>query len=339
MIVKNEAHVITDTLRHILKYVPIDCWSISDTGSTDTTKSDITKFFKERGIPGEVYDTEWRDFGYNRTVAFQKAYNKSDYVFVWDADDEIRGNFVFPENPTEDSYKFMFGNEVGLRYERAQLFNNRKRWEYVGVLHEYARCIDPTTPTAEWFGDYYFFSGRSGARNKNPNKYHDDARILEKAYHEAVAKKDEIHKRYAFYCAQSYCSARMDEKAIEFYKVVLTLDTWQQEKYMSCLSLYDSYVKLGREMEGLVYLVESFKYDPNRIECYFRLIKYYCIHGPAEVAFAYYQVIQPYYRHAFEGHLRRQAVCKQGGLRLLSSVLHDNRGRPREAPRRLRAHV
>ena len=250
MIVKDEAHVIIDTLRHILKFVPITSWCISDTGSTDTTKRDITTFFKAQGIPGEIYDTPWRDFGYNRTVAFQNAFNKSDYVFVWDADDEIRGEFVFPKVLEADSYKFMFGNEVGLRYERVQLFSNRKRWEYVGVLHEYPRCIEPCGPAIDVGGDYYFMSGRSGARNKNPNKYQDDARILAKAYKEAVTAGDQIHKRYAFYCAQSYCSAKMDIEAIEYYKVVLTLDTWLQEKYMSCLSLYESYVKLDREKEG-----------------------------------------------------------------------------------------
>ena len=299
MIVKNEAHVITNTLKHLLDFVPFDYWCISDTGSTDSTKGDITAFFKEKGIPGEIYDTEWRDFGYNRTVAFQKAFGKSDYVFVWDADDEIRGNFIFPKNLVADQYKFIFGNEVGLRYERVQLFNNKKQWEYVGVLHEYPRCKEPCESPAEVLGDYYFLSGRSGARNKNPNKYQDDARILDKAFKEALAANDQIHKRYAFYCAQSYCSARMDEKAIEYYKIVLTLDTWLQEKYMSCLSLYESYEKLGREKEGLVYLVESYKYDPNRVECYYRLIKYYCIHGPLEVAYAYYKVIEPYYENKF----------------------------------------
>jgi tetratricopeptide (TPR) repeat protein len=299
MIVKNEAHVITNTLRQLVQFIPFDYWCISDTGSTDTTKKDITTFFKKRGIPGEIYDTEWRDFGYNRTVAFQKAYKKTDYAFVWDADDEICGNFVFPKNLEADSYKFMFGNSNGLRYERVQLFNNYKRWEYVGVLHEYPRCMEDAGPNFEVFGDYYFVSGRSGARNKNPNKYQDDARILEKAYKEAREKNDEIYKRYAFYCAQSYSSAKMDEKAIEHYKNVLTIDTWLQEKYMSCLSIYESYEKLGREQEGLFYLLESYKYDPKRIECIYRLIKYHCIHGPWEASFLYYGLIQSYYENEY----------------------------------------
>jgi hypothetical protein len=91
----------------------------------------------------------------------------------------------------------------------------------------------------------------------------------------------------------------MDEKAIEHYKNVLTIDTWHQEKYMSCLSIYESYEKLGREHEGLFYLLESFKYDKKRVECIYRLIKYYCIHGPSEASFMYYSLIQSYYENEY----------------------------------------
>ena len=299
MIVKNEAHIITDTLRHLLKYVPIDTWSICDTGSTDSTKEDIIRFFAERDIPGQIHDTEWKDFGYNRTVAFEKAATAAEYSFVWDADDSIEGNFVFPTDLGADWYKFMFGNSSGFRYSRCQLFHNKKRWKYVGVLHEYPACAEACDSPVEVAGNYYFVSGRSGARNKNPLKYQDDARILEAAYKKAVEEKDSIHCRYAFYCAQSYASANIPEKAAEYYKIVLTLDNWYQEKYMSCLSIYNHLTTLGREQEGLTYLIESFKYDRTRVECIYRLVKHYCIKGLPEVALAYYGLIQNYFESEY----------------------------------------
>lgn len=52
MIVKNEAHVITETLESIYKY--IDYYIINDTGSTDKTISVISEFFKSKKIPGEI---------------------------------------------------------------------------------------------------------------------------------------------------------------------------------------------------------------------------------------------------------------------------------------------
>uniref|UniRef100_A0A6C0K9N4 Glycosyltransferase 2-like domain-containing protein n=1 Tax=viral metagenome TaxID=1070528 RepID=A0A6C0K9N4_9ZZZZ len=303
MIVKNEAHIIKDTLRHLLKYVPIDTWSICDTGSTDSTKEHILQFFSEREIPGQIHETEWKDFGHNRTIAFDMAAatSQADYMFVWDADDSIEGNFVFPTNLEADWYKFKFGHKGGFRYSRCQLFSSRKGWKYVGVLHEYPACKEACGSPTEVTGDYYFVSGRSGARNKNPLKYQDDARILEAGYKKAIEEKDPIHCRYAFYCAQSYASANIFEKAVEFYRVVLTLESWAQEKYMSCLSLYNHLTTLGKEQEGLAYLVESFKYDRTRVECIYRLVKYYCIKGLPEVAMTYYGLIQTYFESEYIG--------------------------------------
>jgi len=41
MIVKNEAHIIVKTLKHLANYIKFDYWVICDTGSTDSTKKDI----------------------------------------------------------------------------------------------------------------------------------------------------------------------------------------------------------------------------------------------------------------------------------------------------------
>jgi len=301
MIVKNEAHLIAETLAHLLTYITFDYWVISDTGSTDATREIIKDFFKSRNIPGELVEHAWQDFGYNRSKAFEAAYNKTDYAFVWDADDEICGAFKMPENLTADSYLFTFGNHDGFRYSRHQLFNNRKRWCYKGVLHEYASCMEQNGPAGSVVGDYFFVSGRRGDRSKDPNKYLKDAHILEKASEKALAEKDPLYNRYIFYCAQSYASCNMHEKAIEFYKKALTIDMWVQEKYISCLEIYEQYTRLGREIEGLPYLVESYKYDKDRLECIYRLIKYYTIHGPVEVAYNYYGLIQDFYENRYEG--------------------------------------
>ena len=300
MIVKNESHIIAGTLEKLLKYIAFDYWVISDTGSTDTTKEIIQDFFKTRNIPGELVEHAWQDFGYNRTKAFECAFNKTDYAFVWDADDDIYGDFKMPDNLEADSYKFIFGNSEGFRYSRHQLFNNRKKWCYKGVLHEYAACMEPASPTKDIIGDYYFISGRSGDRSKDPNKYFKDALVLEKAVEKALVEKDPLYNRYVFYCAQSYSSCNMHEKAIEWYKKALTIDMWIQEKYVSCLEIYDQYEKLNRSIEGLPYLIESHKYDPTRLECFYRLIKYYCINGQCDIAYMYYTKIQDFFENKYD---------------------------------------
>jgi FkbM family methyltransferase len=299
MIVKNEAHLIIDCFKMLSKYIKFDYWVINDNGSTDGTQKLIKDYFAEQGIPGELDETPWRDFAFNRTHAFQVAYKKTDYAFVWDADDEIWGDFKLPEKLVADQYKFIFGNEGGTRYSRVQLFNNHLKWHYVGVLHEYPACLETVGPLVDVLGNYYFISGRRGARNNDPNKYLNDALILEKAFNEAFEKKDPIYNRYCFYTAQSYNSCNRHEKAIEYYKKVLDIDNWVQEKYVSCIEIYDQYDKLKRNQEGLFYLLESFKYDRRRIEGIYRLIKYYCINGPVEAAYAYYTMISDHYENQF----------------------------------------
>ena len=299
MIVKNEAHLILECFKHLEKFLKFDYWVINDNGSTDGTQKIIKDYFSEKGIPGELDETPWRDFAYNRTIAFQKAFKKTDYAFVWDADDEIYGDFKLPEILDKDHYKFIFGNEHGTRYSRCQLFNNHKRWHYVGVLHEYPAALEPVSQPFDVLGNYYFISGRRGARNKDPNKYLNDAIILEKAFKEAFEKKEPIFNRYCFYTAQSYNSCNKHEKAIEYYKKVLELENWAQEKYMSCIEIYDQYDKLKRNIEGLYYLVESFKYDRKRIEGIYRIIKYYCINEPVEAAYAYYTMIADHYENHY----------------------------------------
>ena len=87
MIVRNESHVIRETLESVVRYV--DYYVISDTGSTDDTVGIIKGFFDDRGVPGEVHHDEWLDFGHNRSLALKHAHGKSKYIWVIDADDVV----------------------------------------------------------------------------------------------------------------------------------------------------------------------------------------------------------------------------------------------------------
>jgi glycosyltransferase involved in cell wall biosynthesis len=111
MIVKDEAHIIENTLTKLVNKVKIDYWIISDTGSTDNTKQTIVNFFKEKDIPGELFEDPWQDFGHNRTMALSHAYNKTDYLLIFDADDEIVGDFKLPFFEL-DAYSLQFGEII-----------------------------------------------------------------------------------------------------------------------------------------------------------------------------------------------------------------------------------
>jgi tetratricopeptide (TPR) repeat protein len=263
------------------------------------------QFFKEKNIEGELFEDEWKDFGHNRTLALKHAFKKTEYLMVFDADDEIVGDFKLPiivkdglKTLEYDSYYFMFGSINGISYNRVQLVTNKKQWHYVGVLHESIQCSTATT-VAIIKGDYYTVSGRSGSRNKDPDKYLKDAIVLEKAYAEAKEKNDTLYIRYAFYCGNSYYDCGRSEEAIKWHKITLEQNNWAQEKYVCCMKIYESYKKLGQVETGIYYLVKAFTYDKERIECLYELVLHYCLNDMSDVAYNYYRIVQDYYENKY----------------------------------------
>jgi GR25 family glycosyltransferase involved in LPS biosynthesis len=298
MIVKNESHIIRDTLNKLLQKVQFDYWVVSDTGSTDNTKQVIIDFFKEKNIKGEIYDDKWLNFGHNRTKALEHAYGKSKYVLIFDADDEICGNFTLPEL-TKDGYFLQFGNANGVSYVRIQIVNNKKKWKYVGVLHEIITSCEHANDTDTITGDYYTISGRTSHRNSDETKYLKDALILEEAYNECLKNNDELYNRYGFYCANSYFDYGKYEEAIKWYKITLDNNNWVQEKYMACLKIYNCYNALNKPDAGFFYLVKAFSYDKERVECLCELISHYCSNGMNDVAYGYYNIVKSFYNEKY----------------------------------------
>jgi glycosyltransferase involved in cell wall biosynthesis len=80
MIVRNEAHVVTGLLDSVAPY--ISSWVVVDTGSDDGTQELIRAHMGRLGIPGELHERSWRDFGHNRTEALALAQGHGDYILA-----------------------------------------------------------------------------------------------------------------------------------------------------------------------------------------------------------------------------------------------------------------
>lgn len=300
MIVKNESHIIRETLEMLCDKIKFSYWVICDTGSTDNTKEIICNFFKEKQIEGEIIDHEWKNFAYNRTLALEMAFHKSDLLFIFDADDEIHGKIDMPLTIDDtDGYYLNFGSSQGISYQRVLLINNRIKWNFQSVIHEYINCLKPNPKIVTLNGDYYVISGRRGSRNQDPNKYLKDAKVLEEAYHKAKSDDDSLYLRYGFYCANSYKDAGMCVESIEWYKVTLGNNNWYQEKYVSCLYLFSQYKQINEIEKALFYLVESFKYDTERMECVFHLVVHYLLSGLPLLAYHYYSLVKDFYENRY----------------------------------------
>ena len=92
MIVKNEARVIERCLASVRPL--IDSWVITDTGSTDGTQDLIREALD--GVPGELREEPWVDFGHNRTRNIQHARGKADFLLTVDADHVLRQDAPLP---------------------------------------------------------------------------------------------------------------------------------------------------------------------------------------------------------------------------------------------------
>ena len=301
MIVKDESNVIVETLNNLSKYINFDYWVISDTGSTDNTQQIIKDYFLEKGIPGELFTHQWKDFGYNRTKALESAFNKTDYLLIFDADDRINGDFKLPftegasNKKYSDRYLLKFGN--GFEYFRPLLINNHKRWCFRGVLHEFLANLDDVNSDVSIYGNYYVESGRTGNRSQNVNKYSDDAAILKKAFEEDIKLPNKgLADRYAFYCARSYKDAgeKYHDDAIEWYKKVLDFYNWAQEKYYSALEIGLIYKQKNNMIEAVKYWLKSLEYDEERIEGLMYAIEYFHQSGQHILVNALYHKFKNY---------------------------------------------
>ena len=288
MIVKNESAIIRDTLENIITHVPLDYYVISDTGSDDNTADIIKQFFDEKGIPGEIHHDEWVNFAHNRNCALQHAQGKTDYVLIFDADDRFEGNFVLPEELTSDRYYLRMANSVtGANvYFRTLMFRNDGSFYWRGVLHEFVEQRKKTVVEQKIFGDYYVISGRFGARSNNPQKYFQDAQVLEKAFYSP--EDEDLKDRYAFYTAQSYRDADMPEKAIEWYSKRANLGGWYEEVYYSLLQIALLKIELNaplNEVQNL--LLSAYEYRPQRAESLYHLARQLRLHDKIKLAYIY----------------------------------------------------
>ena len=293
MIVKNESHVIKKTLETLIKHIKFSYFVICDTGSTDNTIEIIKDFFASHDIKGEIYIDEWRDFGYNRTLALKRAYKKTKHLFVFDADDDIIGNLNMPAKFEKDAYYINF-NDDGTAYKRLLLVDNHLEWIFKGVLHEFIICTNkPVMNIGTIDGNYHITSTKTGARTRdNPQKYLKDAMILEKAFYEAEKANDNIKIRYSFYCAQSHRDNGDFQNAIKWYKKRTEFKEWDQEIYYSYLMIGNFYNKENEFEKAIYYWSLANEVDPERVETIYEIISHFRKLGKVKLAYKYYQMIK-----------------------------------------------
>jgi glycosyltransferase involved in cell wall biosynthesis len=275
MIVKDESAVIQRCLTSVKPL--IHYWVIVDTGSKDGTREIIRECL--RRVPGELYERPWRNFGENRSEAFDLAKGKGDYILFMDADDtlEFEGAIKWP-HLTQDLYLFWRGNK-DFGYLKPQLVRGNLPWKWVGVTHEYLDCSIAYSSAV--LPGVQYRSGDGGARSSDPEKFRKNVHLLL----EGLQKEPE-NARYMFYLAESYRDAGEKEKALEWYCNRIAAGGWREEVFYSKLQIGHLLRQLG-EPSSLV--IEAYKeahlYRSHRIEPVYYLATLYNLEKQYEEAY------------------------------------------------------
>lgn len=112
----------------------IDYYVIQCNGKEDNTKDIIDNFFKEKGIPGFTYETDWNFPGFNRDHTLQtciKADHGCDWILRMDADERLQVDEDFDWSILDDtsvqSYNLVAENG-DLKYFRTWFWNAKLPW-------------------------------------------------------------------------------------------------------------------------------------------------------------------------------------------------------------------
>ncbi len=267
MIVKNESKVIRRCLKSLLPI--IDTWVIVDTGSTDGTQKIIQDFMKQQGVPGELYERPWKNFGHNRNEALSLAKDKADYILFIDADEYMtyEKDFSLPKLD-KDFYYIAIDLDGHLSYQRIQMISTKKPWQWVGAVHE---VLQPSIGmTSDTIPNITITSTRDGARSQDPLKYEKDAKMLEQALID-----EPNNTRYMFYLAQSYRDAEKPELALQYYEKRIAMGGWEEEVFWSKLQVGILHEQLKSPREKIIECYkEAFQYRPSRVEPLYYLANY-----------------------------------------------------------------
>ncbi|MEV6956130.1 glycosyltransferase [Streptomyces sp. NPDC051183] len=260
MIVKNESAVIERCLDSVRGL--IDTWVISDTGSTDGTQELIRGAL--RGIPGELHEEPWTNFGYNRSLNISHARGKADYLLLLDADLVLRSAGPLPPL-TADSY--MLRHEGPTEYRIKRLVRADRAWRYEGVTHEYLTCDRPDEndqrPGVQENLDALVIEDYADGGSRH-DKFERDARLLS-----AEFQRDPSNARTVFYLAQTLRDMGDTEGAIRLYEHRATMGGWDEEVYYALLQAGVLNGESGDFPAAMDALSRAWEFRPSRLEaCY-----------------------------------------------------------------------
>lgn len=285
MIVKNEEKIIQRCLESAKGI--IDFVVICDTGSTDNTVQIVENYLKENNIPGKVFNQEWKNFGYNRTLAIETAQKtlknlglslNDTFFLLLDADMLLEVSPEFDkENLHADTYLVCQTSDV-LSYYNTRLIRASLPWKSVGVTHEYWSC--PSLHKQERLETIQIDDREDGG--SKADKFERDIKLLEQGL-----KDEPNNMRYMFYLAQSYKSLKIYPEAIKWYKTRIEKGGWHEEVWYAKYMIGECHEAMGNWDQAFLNYIEAFQLNPNRSEPLHHIAKHYRMKKQYDLAYLF----------------------------------------------------
>ena len=284
--IKNEEKIIKrciDSVKDIC-----DAFSITDTGSTDTTISILKDYFIENELDSNIYEDVWKDFGHNRTLSYYNALElcktlgwnpNTTYGLLLDADMTLNALQFDKQTLSHNGYKII-QDGGSIEYYNTRLIKLNGLWKCIGVTHEYWSGEDVSILTK----DRIFIKdiGDGGCKD---DKFQRDKLLLEKGIIE-----EPTNGRYHFYLGQTLKDLGLYTLAIKMYEKRIDLCGWYEELWYSYYMIAKCYYKLNNIYKAEEYANKAHEYRPSRAEPFHFLTNIFRIKGDHYKAYHYYKL-------------------------------------------------
>ena len=304
MIVRNEEKIIERCLDSVKPIV--DCISICDTGSTDHTVQLIEQYMKKNKIPGKIHKHEWKNFGFNRTLASQAAQKtlkdlgfplENTFLLFMDADMMLEVGPEFrKDNLKEDSFSIVQKNK-SMSYYNTRLVRASLPWKSIGVTHEYWSC---EKPCKESHLQTLTIDDRDDGGCK-ADKFDRDIKLLTQGL-----EQEPQNERYMFYLAQSYKCLHNYPNAIKWYQARIQKGGWNEEVWYSKFMTGQCHESMGQWNEALQYYLDAYEFLPDRAEPLQHISQYYRLRNQHNLTYLFAnqgsQIPYPHHLNLFISH-------------------------------------
>ncbi len=272
LMVKNESTIIKRCLSYAINHV--DAVSILDTGSTDNTIDICKDFLSKSGKPFDINIELWQNFGYNRTISFQKCQEfcrmlewnpENAYAFAIDADMCICPTPLFSTfKLTSNGYSIIQKNPI-IEYYNVRLLKLSFNWKCVGATHEYWDGTDSDKIAS----NIIYIDDKNDGGCKH-DKFERDIKLLQEEL-----KENNENGRTHFYLAQSYKDIGRLNDAIKHYKKRIEIGGWYEEIWYSYYMISKCYMRLNNPSKMELWGVRAYEYYPKRAENLYMLCNYF----------------------------------------------------------------